>query len=168
MSFLFGSSPTPSVSSGNSSNVNRDYIRNQYEGQALYGTRSNNFLTSLLTNTGDMGEAQQGFNNYKSVGGYEAAMNELAKKTTGQMAAAGALGSGSFRKALQDRGTNLNNQYFTNYLQQLKDLSGLGLQAGGLIANTGQVSSQTGTGGTAGQPGLLGSIIGGAASIFGK
>jgi hypothetical protein len=62
---------------------------------------------------------------------------------TGQGAAAGILNSGSTAKALQTRGTELNQSFYNNYLQQLAGLSGLGLQAGGLVANAGQQSKSS-------------------------
>src|SRR6185369_9374972 len=64
------------------------------------------------------------------------------------------------------RGTELNSQFFNNYLQQLSGLSGLGLQAGGLVANTGQKSTGTSTGGSPSTLGSIASTVGGIASIF--
>ena len=110
------------------------------------------------------GGAQQGYNNYLQMAGYAPAMRQMAQGVTGQGAASGLLNSGATAKALQTRGAELNQGFFNNYLQQLAGLSGLGLQAGGLVANTGQKSTSTG-----GSPSTLGSIastVGGIASIF--
>lgn len=126
------------------------------------GTGANNYLSSLLTGQGDTGAAQGGYQTYLQNAGYAPAMRQLSQGIVGQGAASGLLNSGSTARALQTRGTELNQSFFNNYLQQLAGLSGLGLQAGGLVANTGQVSKS-------GSPSTLGSIastVGGIASIF--
>lgn len=159
MSFL-----KPKAPKSTSENVNNSLIKSTYGGTMNNGVTGNNYLTSLLTGTGDTGAANAGYNNYLQMAGYAPAMRQLSQNITGQGAAAGILNSGSTAKALQTRGTELNQQYFNNYLQQLAGLSGLGLQAGGLVANTGQKSTSTGGG-----PSTLGSIastVGGIASIF--
>lgn len=159
MSFL---KPTPATSS--SSNTNNDLIKSTYGGTMSNGVQGNNYLTSLLTGTGDTGAANAGYNNYLQQAGYAPAMRQLSQSVTGQGAAAGILNSGSTAKALQTRGTELNQSFYNNYLQQLAGLSGLGLQAGGLVANAGQKSQSNGGG-----PSTVGSIastIGGIASIF--
>lgn len=163
-----------------------------YGGQIGEGTGATNFLSQLLgvspggvagaanqvgegaNQVAEAGGAQAGYQNYLQNAGYAPAMRQLSQGITGQGAASGLLRSGATDKALQSRGTDLNSQYFNNYLQQLSGLSGLGLQAGGILANTGQQStsqstnSSTGTS-TGGSPSTLGSIastVGGIASIF--
>lgn len=177
MSFL---KPKPATSS--SSNVNNDYIKSAYGGSIGAGTGATNFLANLLgvspggvagtangigtaaNGVAAAGGAQAGYQNYLQNAGYAPAMRQLSQGVTGQGAAAGILNSGTTAKALQSRGAELNQGYFNNYLQQLSNLSGQGLQAGGLVANTGQTSKSTG-----GSPSTIGSIastVGGLASIF--
>ena len=159
MSFL---GPKPAKSS--SENVNNSYIKGAYGGAVTQGTGAGNFLSSLLTGTGDTAGANAGYQNYLQNAGYEPAFRELSRGITGQGAASGLLRSGSTAQALQSRGADLNHQFFNNYLQSLQGQQNAGLQAGGLIANTGQKSSST-----SGSPGLLGTIgsaVGGVASIF--
>jgi len=177
MSFL---KPKPATSS--SENTNNGLITSTYGGQMGQGTGATNFLSQLLgvspggvasgaaqigqgaNAIADAGGAQAGYQNYLQNAGYAPAMRQLAQGVTGQGAAAGLLNSGATTKALQSRGAELNQQYFNNYLQQLSGLSGLGLQAGGLVANAGQKSNSTG-----GSPSTIGSIastVGGIASIF--
>lgn len=159
MSFL---GPKPAKSS--SQNVNNGLITSDYGGQVQQGTNANNFLSALLTGNGDTAGATAGYNNYLQNAGYAGAMKQLSQNLTGQGAASGLLNSGSTTKALANYGTQLNSQYYNNYLQQLSGLSGLGTQAGSLIANTGNTSSSKG-----GSPSTLGSIastVGGIASIF--
>ena len=112
------------------------------------------------------GGAQQGYHNYSQMAGYAPAMRQMAQGVTGQGAASGLLNSGATAKALQTRGSEINQGFFNNYLQQLAGLSGLGLQAGGLVANTGQKSTSTSTGGSPSTLGSIASTVGGIASIF--
>lgn len=181
MSFL---SPKAAKSTSSSGNVNNGLISGDYAGQIGAGTGATNFLSQLLgvspsgvSGTANTigtaangiaagGGAQQGYQNYLQQAGYQPAMTALSKNITGQGAASGLLNSGSTAQALQTQGANLNNSYFNNYLQQLSGLSGLGTQAGGLVANTGQQSSGTSTGSSPSTLGSIASTIGGVASIF--
>lgn len=181
MSFL---TPKPAKSTQESYNVNNDLIKSTYGGMMGTGTGATNFLAQLLgvspggvastANTvgtaangiATGGGAQAGYQNYLQQAGYAPAMRALSQGVTGQGAAAGILNSGTTAKALQTRGAELNQGFFNNYLQQLSNLSGLGLQAGGLVANTGQKSTGTNTGGSPSTLGSIASAVGGIASIF--
>lgn len=160
MSFL---KPKKAKSTQVSENVNNDLIKSTYGGAMGQGTGAMSSLSSLL---GVGGDPQAGYNNYLQNAGYAPAMRQLSQNITGQGAAAGILNSGATAKALQSRGTELNQQFFNNYLQQLAGLSGLGLQAGGLVTNAGQKSTGTSTGGGPSTFGSIASTIGGIASIF--
>lgn len=173
MSFL---KPKPAKSD----NSNNQLLTSAYGGQIGQGTGATNFLAQLLgvspggvagtansvgtaaNGVAAAGGAQQGYNNYLQQAGYAPAMRQLSRQVTGQGAAAGLLNSGATAKALQTRGTELNQGFLNNYLQQLAGLSGLGLQAGGIVANAGQRS----TGGSPSTVGSIASGIGGIASIF--
>jgi hypothetical protein len=163
MSFL---KPKPATSTSSSTNVNNDLIKSTYGSTMTGGVTGNNYLTSLLTGTVDTGAANAGYNNYLQQAGYQPAMTALARNITGQGAAAGILNSGSTAKALQSRGAELNQSFYNNYLQQLAGLSGLGLQAGGLVANAGQQSDSSSKGGSPSTLGSIASTVGGIASIF--
>jgi hypothetical protein len=145
-----------------SDNQNNALITQTYGGSARGGVTANNYLTSLLTGTGDTGAANAGYNNYLQMAGYAPAMRQMTQGITGQGAARGLLNSGSTTRRLQQSGAELNQGFYNNYLQQLTGVSGLGLQAGGLIANTGSRS----TGGGPSTAGSIASTIGGIASIF--
>jgi hypothetical protein len=136
MSFL---KPTPATSS--STNVNNDLIKSTYGGAMGQGTAAMGDLSKML----GVGNPN-GYNNYLQTAGFAPAMRQLSQNITGQGAASGILNSGSTAKALQSRGAEVNNQFYNNYLQQLAGLSGLGLQAGGLVANAGQQSKSNGGG----------------------
>lgn len=155
MSFL-----KPKAAKSKSYNVNNDLIKSTYGGAMTQGTGAMSSLASLL-GVGD----PNGYNNYLQLAGYAPAMRQLSQNVTGQGAAAGILNSGATAKALQTRGAELNQGFFNNYLQQLAGLSGLGLQAGGLVTNAGQVSKNAG--GSPSTAGTIASIAGSLASIFG-
>lgn len=163
MSFL---KPKQAKSSSTSENVNNKLITSTYGGQMTQGTGANNVLSSLLTGGGDTGAANAGYQGYLANAGYAPAMRQMSQAVTGQGAAAGLLNSGATAGALQKRGTELNQGFFNNYLQQLAGLSGLGLQAGGLVTNAGQKNESTSKGGGPSTLGSIASTIGGIASIF--
>ena len=172
----------PKAAKSTSENTNNQLITSTYGGQMNAGTGATNFLAQLLgvspgavssgANTvgtaangiAQGGGAQAGYNSYLQNAGYAPAMRQLSQGITGQGAASGLLQSGSTAKALQTKGAELNQSFFNNYLQQLAGLSGLGLQAGGLVANTG--NKQTSTGGSPSTLGSIASTVGGIASIF--
>lgn len=158
MSFL---KPKPSKST--SDNVNNGLITQTYTPAMQQGVGAQNFMAQLL-GLAPGGAGQQGYATYLNQAGYAPAMRQLSQGITGQGAAAGLLNSGATARALQSRGAELNQQFFNNYLQQLSGLSGMGLQSGNLIANTGQRSVSTGGGPST--FGAIGSAVGGLASIF--
>lgn len=163
MSFL---KPKAAKSSSTSENTNNALLTSTYGGAMNQGVGATNFLSSLLTGQGDTGAANAGYQGYLSNAGYAPAMRQLSQSITGQGAASGLLRSGATAKALQSRGAELNQGFYNNYLQQLAGLSGLGLQAGGLVANAGQKSTSTSTGGGPSTFGSIASTVGGIASIF--
>lgn len=177
MSFL-----KPKAAKSSSKNLNNDLIKSTYGGTMGEGTGATNFLAQMLgvspggvastanqIGTGanavaNAGGANAGYQNYLQMAGYAPAMAQMQKGIVGQGAASGILNSGTTARGLQTSGANLNNQFYNNYMQQLSNLAGLGLQAGGLVTNAGSTSSSTGGG-----PSTLGSIastVGGIASIF--
>lgn len=163
MSFL---KPKAAKSTSSSENVNNQLITSTYGGMMGQGTNANNFLSALLTGQGNTAGANAGYNNYLQMAGYAPAMRQLSQQITGQGAASGLLNSGATAKALQTRGAELNQGFYNNYLQQLAGLSGLGLQAGGLVTNAGQKSESTSKGGGPSTLGSIASTVGGIASIF--
>lgn len=173
MSFL---KPKPSTSE----NTNNKLITSTYTPMMQQGTGATNYLAQLLgvspgavssganmigsaaDGIAQAGGADAGYQGYLAKAGYAPAMREMTRGVTGTAAAGGLLNSGSTAKALQKSGAELNQSFFNNYLQQLSGLSGLGLQAGGLVTNAGQRS----TGGSPSTAGSIASAIGGIAGIF--
>lgn len=167
LSTLFGGSQQKQTSQSLSENTNKDLINQQFGGTISNGQQGNNFLSSLLTGTGDTGAAQHGYQNYLQMAGYAPAMKQLSENVTGQGAASGLLNSGSTTKALQSQGAALNGQYANNYLQQLAGLSGLGLGAGNLETQAGQKSTSSGSGSGSNNSGLFGQMSGGGTGVGG-
>ncbi len=155
MSFL---KPKPATSDNQAYGL----IKSTYSPVMNQGVGANNFLSALLTGQGDTTGASAGYQNYLQQAGYATAMREMTRGTIGTQAAGGLLNSGSTQRALQSRGAEINQGFYNNYLQQLTGLSGLGLQAGGLVTNAGSRSTQP----TPGLFGTLASGVGGIASLY--
>jgi len=75
------------------------------------------------------------YKNYLNSVGYQHQMKSGQQAITGSAAARGLLGSGSTAKALTRYGQDISTQNFNNYLGHLMNLSGQGLQAGGMIGS---------------------------------
>lgn len=160
------SSISNSSSSSNSvsGNANNDYISNTYAPQASGGVNAFQNIAALLTGQGDTAGAQAGYQNYLNNAGFQNALSRMQQGLTGGAAASGILNSGATQKALAAQGAALNQQYFGNYLQQLMSASAQGLNAGNLIANTGNFSnSNSMSNSTSNQ-----NSIGGRPSLFGE
>lgn len=132
MGFLFGSKK-----SSNPTNQFAGFLKDKFAGSIDQGNQGMNYLSALLTGQGDTAGANSAWDRFKSMAGYAPAMRQLAQRTTGQGAAAGLLNSGTTATRLQDRGAELNQGMFGNFLQQLSGLTGLGQNAGQIISGAG-------------------------------
>lgn len=148
MSKLFGGSRSKQTSE------NQAYgdIKNTFNPLTQYAGQGASAISALLS-----GDAS-GFNKYKDATGFDFASEQGSRGITGNAAASGLLRSGSTDKALVNYGQGMQNQYANNYIQQLLGLSGLGFNAGNLIAGAGNKSTATskskpGLGGFLGQIG---------------
>lgn len=138
-------------------------IKNEYMPQTEVGNNSTNFIAKLL-GVSENGDPAAAFDNYKKMAGYAPALRDMQRGVVGGAAAQGLLNSGSTQKALLKKGAELDQSTFSNFLQQLAGLSGLGLQAGNLVSGAGGQSTSFNQ-----QPSTAGTIaqtIGGIASIF--
>lgn len=147
----------------NPTNVNQQLVTDIYKPQAQAGVGATNFLSSLLTGQGDTAAANAGFDNYKSMAGYEPALRDLQQGIVGGGAAAGLLRSGSTAKALTKYGAELDQGFYNNYLSQLSGLAGIGNQGGQLLvgAGSGESTERPRT------AGMIASGIGKVAGLFG-
>jgi hypothetical protein len=117
--------------------------------QGLTGVQ--NFLSGADT---------RGFENYTRSSGYQNIFDEAMRGVTGSAAARGLMASGSTARALQNRGGQLAQQNYGNYLNQLMGASQAQLQGGMGLA---QIISGAGQKSTSRQ-GLLGALAGLASS----
>lgn len=124
-------------------NANREAINAIYQPQGYSGQRASRQLDNLMGLNGPNGsqEAADGYRNFQNSTGYQNIFDEAMRGVTGSSAARGLLNSGSAAKALQDRGTNIAQQSFGNYLGQLNGQVNSGIQAGGLLSSSGGVSA---------------------------
>ena len=153
----------PKAPKSESKNLAYGQINAAYSPTVATGNRSTNFIADLLGVNGSA-NGDDAFAAYKEKAGYAPALEAMQRGVVGGAAAKGLLNSGSTQKALVKYGSELDQQTFGNFLQQLAGLSGIGLQGGQLISNAGQCS--TSTGGSPSTAGAIAGTIGGIASIF--
>lgn len=131
-------------------------ISQNYNPYVQGGGKAQNTVYDLLGLNG--GDAQSGaFSNFRADPGYGYQVGEGIKAVDNSAASRGTLQSGATLKALQDRGNNLADQSYGNYLTRLMGLGQQGLQATG--AQTG-VQQQ-------GYTGQLGANLAGAQMQYG-
>lgn len=140
----------PKASQSSSQNVAFPQLQQTYSPMTQQGVGASQQLGALLGLGGDQGAANQAFQNFQNSSGFQNILQNAMRGVSGNAAARGLLNSGSTARALQDRASQLGQQSFGNYLQQLQGLSGQGLQAGSLISGAGQQSTSQGS-----SPGLL-------------
>lgn len=138
---------------GKSGNHAWDEIKKTYYPQAKSGVQGFNQFSNALGIGGDFGAQQQAYDNFLNNSGYKYVLDQGMQGVTNSAAGKYLLRSGSTAKGLQDRSLNIGKTFFENYLDRLAQQSGLGLQAGNLMANAGQYSKGGGGGG-------LGSLLG--------
>lgn len=133
-------------------------------GMVQQGAQANSNANALLTGGPNSPAAKSAFGNYLNSTGFNFQKQQGQQMITGSAAARGLLGSGATGKALAAYGNNLASTGFNNYLGELGNVAGRGLQASGQI---GQAGTQGGVaGGNALQGGIssAGGQLGGAAS----
>lgn len=157
MSSLFGGSKSKQTSTSN--NQAFDQIKSTFSPATAYAGQGGDAIAALL------GGDATGFNNYKDATGFDFLSQQGSRGITGNAAAGGLLRSGSTAKSLVDYGNNMQNQYSQDYLKNLLGLSGLGMQAGGLISGAGQQSNSTSKSSSKpGVGGFLGAAMSGIAA----
>lgn len=153
MSFLTGKAPKST-----SENVAYPWLKDMFGGMAGTGNAANEMMAGALGVGGDPDAAAGSYKNFLNSTGYNTIVDEAMRGVTGSAGARGIRLSGPTAKALQDRASGIGKQFFTNWLGNLGDLAGRGLQAGGMIGSAGQRS--TSTGGTPGLGGMIGQGLG--------
>jgi hypothetical protein len=140
---LFGS---PATSKSSSSNVNNGMLSSSLGG-ALGGASEAHGLMSSLLNGGPGGFADSG--------GFKFLLNQGTDAVNSNMSSRGLLNSGADMKGIEDYRNNLASTYLDKYLGHVNDMGQLGLGAGGILADSGKVSSGSEKGAKKGIAGTL-------------
>jgi hypothetical protein len=135
---LFGGSKSKSA------NQAYGVTKDTWGGAAQTGANALNSLSEQLGSFGD----------FKKNMGFNTALDEGLRGTTGGAAAQGMLRSGPLAKSLVKTKTNLEGQFYNNWLDRIGQLGQLGLGAGQLISGAGGTSTGKSNGGII--PGLFG------------
>lgn len=118
-------------------------------GNLAYGT-INNATGSSLGNIGKAGSLMNaflsgdssGFDDYKTMAGYNPAQEAGSRGVTANLAARGALNSGAAGKNYLRVANDISSQFADNYWQKLLGLNQQGLGAGSLLTQAGQYSKE--------------------------
>lgn len=103
-----------------------------------------------------LGGDSSGFNKFKDVTGFDFTSEQGSRGITGNAAANGLLRSGATGKSLVEYGNNIQNQYASDYINQLMGLGNMGFQAGSLVTGAGQRSQSTSK--SSSKPGIAGTL----------
>ena len=142
------------------------FKQSQEQGGQAMGLRG-----ALLGLGGDQAAADAAFKQYQDSSGFQFRMDRGMEGITGSRAARGILNSGASSKELMSFGQDIASEEFSNYMGQLSQEAGAGLEAAGL---TGQAGGQAGEAAAAvqeeGQENValgVGGLLKGLGSIFG-
>lgn len=102
--------------------------RSDFAPERAAGTTALSRLSDAYGFNGDAGRTAATAD-FRADPGYQYALNQGTEQAQTSAAARGMLGSGGTLKAIQDRGMNLADQGFSNYLSRLRDTVGIGQQA---------------------------------------
>jgi hypothetical protein len=105
--------------------------------QTSYGDAADKMIAGLLGTGGDAASSANAFQTFRDSTGYQTNLQEGLDAVTANNAARGTFQSGATAKALQDRGTQLNNGYLQQFLGNLTSQSNTGTAAKGAIAGQG-------------------------------
>jgi len=102
------------------------------QAQVAQGQQGLNTLNGILQGT----DSGQGFRQFQQSTGYKNILSDAMRGVSGSAAARGLLNSGSTARALQTRASQLGQQSYGNYLQQLLGASQASTAAGQGLAGT--------------------------------
>lgn len=122
-----------SKDNSSSSNVNNPMLAGNF-GPATQATGQ---ATSLMSSV-----LGQGPGGYADSGGFKFLMDQGTQDVNSNMAARGLLNSGADMKGLENYRNGLASTYLNQYLDHTAQMGQLGVGAGGVLANSGDVSSR--------------------------
>jgi hypothetical protein len=135
----------PEKSKSHSYNRNFSEVSDAMEPSLGYVGAGGNAMSDLLGLGG--GEAQtEGLEKFANSGGMEFLRDQGNNQINSNASARGLLKSGSTIKSLERYGQGLGSTYLNQYMGNLKDLSQIGLGAGGLMSSVGQTSKGSSSG----------------------
>jgi hypothetical protein len=132
-----GAGKSKGSATSSSGNVNNGALM-----QSMYGaTGATGAATNLMGSL--LGGNTDALNKFADSGGMKFLQEQGQQAVTSSKAAQGLLNSGSYGTALQDRGQQVARTYLNDYMNQLTNLGQLGIGAGGVLANSGDVSNSS-------------------------
>lgn len=144
----FGSSQQSSNNQSQQTSESRNqaypFLQSVLGGEVSNASKGSAALADILGLNGATGQ-NEGFQRFKDSSGYQFIQDEGTRSIVGNKAAAGALGSGSALKAIQDRGSNLASGFLNSYLSNLLGFSNQGLSAAQIISGAGNTANSQGT-----------------------
>lgn len=160
---LFGGSKEKSTSTQSSENRAFPWLQSTFSPVAQNGVGASSMLANLLGIGG--GDAQTGaWDTFRNNTGYKFGFDQGQEAIVGSAAAKGLRNSGSAAKALTKYGQDYASTKYNDYLSQLLGLGNMGLQAGNIVGNAGNVSQSTstskGSSTKGGFSGVVGSLLG--------
>jgi hypothetical protein len=108
-----------------------------FQPQTSYGDAADRMIAGLLGTGGDKSASANAYQTFRDSTGYQTNLQEGLDAVTANSAARGTFQSGATAKALQDRGTQLNNAYLQQFLGNLTNQSNTGTAAKSAIAGQG-------------------------------
>lgn len=113
----------------------------RYQGDIDRGNAAGTAVSALLGLGGDASAQQAAFQNWRDSTGYQFNLNEGLGAVNSNAYASGMGNSGATLKALQDRGTQVANGYFNQYLGNLQNVQGVGSNAKAALTGAGNTYS---------------------------
>jgi hypothetical protein len=133
-----------------------------------YVTSSGDMMSKLLGLSGDATAQKGALENFSNSAGMGFLKDQGMDMITSNQAAKGLLNSGDTLKASQQYGQGLASTYLNQMMQNLLGLGGLGLGAGGVMADAGRWSKgESKSSESKGKNGMLPSLISSVAAIPG-
>lgn len=134
MGLSLGGGKSKGSSNSSSSNVNNGMLVNSLGGATGATGQATGLMSSLLGGNTDA------LNKFADSGGMNFLEQQGDKGITAAKAGQGSLYSGSYGTALAKYNQGLGSTYLNDYMNQLNNLGQLGIGAGSVLANSGDVS----------------------------